>query len=503
MSAELAAIPPVQRGSKGRHGPLRARLLSMGSVQTAGFRAVALIIAAILAVLVIVPLAIVAIEEFAGAEVSPFAQIWESGRLGQVLSTTLLAVIGSTVLATVIGATFAWLNERTNASLGRASDVLPIIPLVVPSLAGTIGWILLASSGPGFVNVFIRDVAGNFGVDMGNSGPIDIFSWYGLIFLYVLYLVPHVYLTVAAALRNLDPSLEEASRMSGAGSFRTLTKVTFPAIAPSIAGGALLALIYGLALFSIPLLIGTPARIDVLAVVIVNLMTTSFPPLAGQAIAYGLILMAFIGLALFAQVRLFKVGRQATIGGKASRQSRTDLGVWRFPARAAMLGYLAFTSVLPLLALVIVSLTPFWTARIRPQNFSLDNYTKALTSSTTGLAFGNSIFLGVVGATIAMLIAAIIVFANRRLNRTVSRAIQAVTKLPSAFSHVVLGVAFIGVFVGAPFSLQGTLLLLFIGYLVVYLPQASLSAESAMGQIGSDLVEASASCGGSDPTYLP
>lgn len=282
MNTDLApARPPARLPQGGRLGPIRARLLSEGSRQTAVFRAGALLVAALLAVLVVVPLGIMVVQEFIGAEVSPFAEIWRGGRLVRVLTTTLLVVVGSTVLATVIGATFAWLNERTNASLGRASSVLPIIPLLVPSLAGAIGWILLASAGPGFLNVGIRGVGEALGVDMGNDGPLNIFSWYGLVFLYVLYLVPHVYLTVAAALRNLDPSLEEASRMSGGGSFRTLTKVTLPAVAPSIASGALLALIYGLALFSIPVLIGTPARIEVLTVTIVNLMTATFPPQVG------------------------------------------------------------------------------------------------------------------------------------------------------------------------------------------------------------------------------
>jgi iron(III) transport system permease protein len=498
MSTDFAPAPPAAAPPPDDPpGPLRTRLLSTGSSPTAGFRIGALVLAAILAVLVIVPLGLVIVQEIFGAQVSPFVQIWEDGRLVRVMRTTLLVVLGSTVLATAIGAGFAWLNERTDASLGKASSILPIIPLLVPPLAGAIGWILLASTGPGYLNVAIRTAAGWFGVDMGVNGPLNIFSWYGLVFLYVLYLVPHVYLTTAAALRNLDPSLEEASRMSGGGAFRTLTRVTLPAIAPAIASGAMLALIFGVAMFSVPFLIGTPAGIEVLPVTIVNLMAATFPPQTGQAVAFGVVLMAFIGIALTAQARLVKAGRQATIGGKASRQSRVALGGWRWPCRAVMVVYLVCTSLLPLLALIVVSLSPFWSAQIQPETFSLENY-KAATTSTIGLAFRNSVLLGAVGATVTMLIAAIIVFASRRLNRTVSQSIRTVTKLPAAFSGVVMGVAFIAVFVGPPFNLQGTLVLLLIGYVVTLLPEASLSAEAAMSQIGRDAVEASASCGGSD-----
>jgi iron(III) transport system permease protein len=498
MSTDLAPVrPDAAPPQDGRPGPIRTRLLSTGSVPTAAFRVGALILAAILALLVIVPLGLVIVQDVFRAEVSPFVQIWESGRLVRVMTTTLLVVVGSTVLATAIGASFAWLNERTDASLGRLSSVLPIIPLLVPPLAGAIGWILLASTGPGYLNVAIRGVAGWLGVDMGNDGPLNIFSWPGMVFMYVLYLVPQVYLPTAAALRNLDPSLEEASRMSGGGSFRTLTRVTLPAIAPAISSGAMLAFIFGVAMFSVPFLIGTPAGIEVLSVTIVNLMTATFPAEVGQAVAFGLVLMAFIGLALLTQSRLIKAGRQATIGGKASRQSRVSLGVWRWPARAVMVAYVVSTSLLPLLALLLVSISPFWTAQIQPDTWTLDNYTAAMTS-TNGLAFRNSFLLGAGGATLVMLIAAVIVYSGRRLSRTISQSIRTVTKMPAAFSGVVMGVAFIGVFVGPPFNLQGTLLLLLIGYVITLLPEASLSAEAAMSQIGRDAVEASASCGGSD-----
>lgn len=469
-----------------------------GSGPTVVFRGVALLLVAGLSVLVVVPLVLVGGAELVGGDPSPFAEITEGGRAVAVLTTTLLAVLGSTLLATLLGTVFAWLNERTDANLGRVGDVLPILPLLVPPLAGAIGWVLLASPGPGFLNVGLRAVASAVGIQVGPEGPLDVFSWYGLVFVYVLYLVPHVYLTVSAALRNLDPSLEEASRISGAGALRTVWRVTLPAVAPAVAAGALLALVFGIALFSVPILIATPAGIDVLSVVIVRLMTYGFPPEVGQATAYGAIMVVLIGAALLTQAIVLKRGRQATIGGKATTSSRFALGRWRAPARASMYLYLLATSVLPLLALVVVSLQPFWSASLNVSNWSLESYAEALSTGNTGAAFRNSLLLGVVGASVAMLMAAVVAFSSSRFSRPVARAVEGITTMPGAFSHVVLAVAFVGVFVGPPFELQGTLLLLFIGYLVVYLPQASVSASSAMGQIGNELVEASAVSGGSD-----
>src|SRR5690606_15480895 len=105
-----------------------------------------------------------------------------------------------------------------------------------------------------------------------SSGPLNIFTWYGLIFVYVLYQVPYAFMTVSAGLRNSDTTLEEQSRVSGAGPGRTFWRVTLPSIRPALGGAVLLMLVQGLALFSIPVIIGTGAGIEVLAVRIVELL---------------------------------------------------------------------------------------------------------------------------------------------------------------------------------------------------------------------------------------
>lgn len=56
----------------------------------------------------------------------------------------------------------------------------------------------------------------------------------GLLIGHVLITVPYVLRTVGAGLVGLDPAIEEAANSLGAGSLRTLLRVTLPAIAPSI-----------------------------------------------------------------------------------------------------------------------------------------------------------------------------------------------------------------------------------------------------------------------------
>src|SRR5438067_11887369 len=93
---------------------------------------------------------------------------------------------------------------------------------------------------------------------------VDFYSLWGLVFVFGIYYAPYVYMFTSAALRNMDPSLEEAAEVSGASALRTMFTVTFPLIAPAIVSGMLLSFIVMLGIYGIPAVLGAPANISVL-----------------------------------------------------------------------------------------------------------------------------------------------------------------------------------------------------------------------------------------------
>ncbi|MCO6381743.1 iron ABC transporter permease [Oceanicola sp. 502str15] len=422
--------------------------------------------------------------------VEAFQAVAESG-LGSLLANTLLAVGTASVLAVFIGSLFAWLTERGDLGLNTLGAALPVLPLMVPPIAGAIGWVLLAAPRSGFVNAWTAALLERFGMTM-EVPIIDIFSMKGLIFVYVIYLVPHVFLTVTAALRNLDPSLEEAARVSGAGAFATLRTVTLPAVLPQVIAGGILALITGLALFSVPLVVGGQAGIEVLSVRIVHLMTVSYPPRTGEALILGMVILAAIGLCWWVQRRVLARGAFATIAGKGQRVARVRLGVLRWPARIMVGLYVLIASVLPVGALILVSLQAFWTPKVIWARLDLDNYRDLFDSSFVTDGLRNSLALGIAGATVGMFIAAVIVYwVDRNRGRRRAALVDGVTKLPAALSHLVIGIAFIAAYAGAPFYLHGTLAILFMAYIVLYTPQSTFTSNAALVQVGPSLIEAS------------
>src|SRR5690606_14245375 len=144
--------------------------------------------------------------------------------IGMVLWNTTWVLAMSIVIASIIGTLFAWLVERTDIGMRGLTRFLPMMPLFVPPIAGAIGWVLLASPRAGFLNRWSQDLLSWVNIDTG--GPLlDIYTGSGLVFVFVIYLIPNIFITVSSHLRNLDPALEEAARMGGANVWKTLVMV--------------------------------------------------------------------------------------------------------------------------------------------------------------------------------------------------------------------------------------------------------------------------------------
>jgi iron(III) transport system permease protein len=187
----------------------------------------------------------------------------------------------------------------------------------------------------------------------------------------------------------------------------------------------------------------------------------------------------------------------ATISGRSASHSVVRLGPMRWVARSAMVFYLCIASVIPLGALLLVALQPFWSPDVDFSKLSLRNFGTFFGGGRFTQAMLNSVTLAVTGATVGILIAGLLVsFARFRGGRTAG-FVDAVARAPGAISHVVIAVAFILAFGGAPFRLSGTFLILVTCYIVMSMPQAWISARQAIAQIGQPLLDASAISGSS------
>lgn len=418
-----------------------------------------------------------------------------------LLNTTIIVSV-STLAALLIGATLAWLNERTNARIGVVTDVIPILNFLLPVVAGAIGWLLLLSSRAGYLNWMIREALSVFGVEM-TEGPLDAHSWFAVILVYTLYLVPFSFLLTSAGLRNIDPFLEEQAAVCGAGIIRILRTVTLPLLKPSLIGSMFLMTWFGLALFSVPLVLAQPAGIDVLSVAIVEALRFEYPAQVGIAVGLGAFVMLALGSLWYVQRRVLKGGRFGAIGGKNSTAVRIELGPWRWVARMFMLGYLVVAVVLPFGALGIVALNGFWSLNIDWAGLSFASLGRVFDDRAAGPALRNSVILGAIAATVAVTVAALVSTWIARAKGILPRVSEGTMRLPAAVSNTVLALGFVLAFGGAPFHLGGTVLILLLAYVAVSMPEAAVVSDTALSQIGGELSEASEVSGaGPGRTFL-
>jgi iron(III) transport system permease protein len=199
------------------------------------------------------------------------------------------------------------------------------------------------------------------------------------------------------------------------------------------------------------------------------------------------------------------------LGGRGVRSAPTRLGSIRYLTRTLIVGYIFVSLVLPVLALMLVSLEPFWTANVPWDRLSLNNYEKVLTQTpTTFRALTNSLLLASLVATIAMAVAGFLMLhahqkgaggrggkkSNKSKKSRVPSAgfrgvVDFVTSLPSTIPHSLVGVSFILAFSRSPFDIYGTIWILLLAFLVMEIPYAAGAARSATSVIGHELTEAS------------
>src|SRR5262249_39813905 len=149
---------------------------------------------------------------------------------------------------------------------------------------------------------------------------------------------PLAFLLVGATLRNSNPELEEAARMSGAGLWATIERVTLRLSLPSILALAMLVFIRAVEAFEVPALVGLPGRVSVLTTDIYSNMVAKAPPDIGGASALSVLMLLLVLVLLYAYGRLSRhAERFATITGKGFRARPFDLGRLRYAAAAVLI----------------------------------------------------------------------------------------------------------------------------------------------------------------------
>jgi iron(III) transport system permease protein len=394
---------------------------------------------------------------------SAWELLFRAKTLTVVLNSLLLAGAVSAA-AVAVAVPLAWLTSRSDLP-GRAFWAMAAaLPLVIPSYIGAV--VMVAAFGP-------RGIAQTALAPLGVERLPSIYGFTGSWLTLTLFTYPYVYLTVRAALCNIDSSLEEAARGLGYGPWRTFFAVTVPQIRPAMVAGALLIVLYSLGDFGVVTLL----RYDAFTRAIYVQYRSALDRSSAATLALLLVAISFAVLVVEARAR----GSHAIhrLGSGAGRRSKPiRLGRGTIPA-------LLFCGLIVGLALVLpVAVLAAWLARA---------VAAGIDPSGLGAAAAHSATLGFWTALLATLCALPIAILAARHAGPIARLLERLTYLGYALPGLVVALAFVAFGAGTP--LYQTVAMLVAACVVRFLPEAIAATRAALLHVSPRLEEAARGLG--------
>lgn len=409
--------------------------------------------------------------------------------LRNLLNASLYAV-GSATVALTLGVLQAWIVERTNTPLRHYVFLISIISLGIPSVLYTVSFLLiLGKAGP--LNQLLMAL-------FDTTTPIiNVYSLWGMIVIEGIDFSPLTFLLLSSVFRSNDASFEEASMMSGAGIAQTFHHITLKLAVPGILALLILIFIRAFESFETPALVGRPGNVNVLTTDIYESIQGEVPPNYGQAGSFSIALLLIVVVMLYWYNKLSRhAERYQTITGKGFRPRVMDLGVWRYFTAALLVLMFIVIIGLPVGIVIFASFLPYYEGITKQsfELFTLANYAQVFNSASFKGSIGNTLILGAATATVVGPFTALCAWLAVRRYRGAWMLDQLAT-MPLIFPSIVMGVAFLHVFLQLPFGLYGSLLSVIIASSVRFLPYGMRYSYAGVLQIHRELEEASAVSG--------
>jgi len=447
---------------------------------------------ALVAALVLAPIIAVvvgAMQDSSGVSMRWLTNVLSSTR---VIGNTMLVGVATTALAVLIGGALALVLVRIDTPGRSVLEELVILPLYVTPLLTAIAWSWLGSPRGGLINLFGREVLG------ASQGLVNLHGPAGVVFVSALAYAPLPFLLIAAALRAMDPALEESARVHGAGAGGAFARVSLPLVLPAALGSAILVFVQAIGLFSVPAVLGMPSGFYVAGTEIYRLLN-NYPPRVGQAAAWGLLLLAITAALVWLQGAILDRRSFVTVTGKAFRPRILPVGPMRYAFAACAWLYVTAAVMLPVLTLIWAALVNFLTVDLKLMAFDLRHFEYVLfTYPKTYIAAQNSILLGSATATIVCALGLGVSWIVVRTRIRGRGFLDQVSMMPLALPSIVLALGLLWTYVGLTLvPIYGTIIILLVAYVTHYLPFGVRAASGALRQLHPELEDAARIAGAS------
>ena len=425
-------------------------------------------------------------------DISNYKDVYGKAVNWRALTNTVELSLIVMVASVVVTFPMAWLVGRTDLPGNKTFRTILVASYMIPPYVGAIAWVQLLNPSVGYLNDVFKFI---FGL---SAAPFNIYTMGGLAWVLTLFYSPFAFITISRAMEKMDPTLEEAARVSGASPLKTLIDVTLPLMMPSIVAGGLLVFIAAGSCFGIPAIVGMPGNIEVMTTRIVTFVYMGDAKGIRDATALAVSLMVLANALLFFMSWMLSHKDYTTISGKSTRPNMVELGKWKWPAVGLVGGYAFIAVVLPLASIVMTSFLVSMSKGITLSNFGFDAWIPVITSSQYMESIWRSVVYGVVAACIGTVLALFIAYLSVKTKISGRNLPDLLVVLGGSTPSIVIALALIITFSGNyGLNLYSTMWILVVSYLVKYMTMSVRTIAASLSQVHISLEEAALNSGAS------
>ena len=449
---------------------------------------VILIVVAFLVIFEVIPLSYLLIRSLfpkGSFSLESFKRVYTYDLNWTALINTLVISGLTTLFGVILAFPLAFLVGRTDMYGKKFFRTLFFTTYMVPPYVGAMAWLRLLNPNAGVLNKFLMQM---FNLP---KAPFNIYTVGGIVWVLTCFYYPYAFITISRAMEKMDPSLEEASKISGASPLKTLMTITIPMMTPSIIAAGLLVFVASASAFGIPSIIGAPGQIYTVTTRIIDFVHIGSDEGLNDAMVLAVFLMVIANIVLY--ITTFVIGKRQyiTMSGKSTRPNIVELGKWRMPITVIISIFSFFVVILPFVTVALTSFTVNMGKPISLSNMSMSAWNKVFSRASILSSTKNSIIAGLAAAFFGIMISCIMAYLLQRTNVKGKRIPDFLITLGSGTPSVTIALALIISMSGKfKINIYNTLTIMIIAYMIKYMLMGMRTVVSAMSQVHPSLEEA-------------
>ena len=449
---------------------------------------VILIVVAFLVIFEVIPLSYLLIRSLfpkGSFSLESFKRVYTYDLNWTALINTLVISGLTTLFGVILAFPLAFLVGRTDMYGKKFFRTLFVTTYMVPPYVGAMAWLRLLNPNAGVLNKFLMQI---FNLP---KAPFNIYTVGGIVWVLTCFYYPYAFITISRAMEKMDPSLEEASKISGASPLKTLMTITIPMMTPSIIAAGLLVFVASASAFGIPSIIGAPGQIYTVTTRIIDFVHIGSDEGLNDAMVLAVFLMVIANIVLY--ITTFVIGKRQyiTMSGKSTRPNIVELGKWRMPITVIISIFSFFVVILPFVTVALTSFTVNMGKPVSLSNMSMSAWNKVFSRASILSSTKNSIIAGLAAAFFGIMISCIMAYLLQRTNVKGKRIPDFLITLGSGTPSVTIALALIISMSGKfKINIYNTLTIMIIAYMIKYMLMGMRTVVSAMSQVHPSLEEA-------------